>query len=78
MEFLLTATRRPMHNPPIMADARRLANLSDAGDHLRHAQHELLSAGYGLWVDNLLDLLEAITLEMEWLAQEGDSTQSSV
>jgi hypothetical protein len=67
-----------MHKPAVMEEARRLANLSDAGDHLRHAHHELLSAGYGLWVDNLLELLEAITLEMEWLAQEGDDAQPSI
>lgn len=60
-----------MHNPPVMSDARRLAGLADASDHLWRARHLLLSAGYGRWVTDLLELIETITLEIDWLSGEG-------
>jgi hypothetical protein len=66
-----------MHNRRVMGDARKLAVLSDVSEHLKHAQHDLLSAGYGLWIDDLLHLMETITLEMEWLAREGDDHQAA-
>jgi hypothetical protein len=59
----------------LMSDPRRLAGLADASDHLWRARHELLSAGYGLWVGNLLELIEAISLEIEWLSREGGGSE---
>jgi hypothetical protein len=54
-----------------MHDGPKLAGLTDARDHLWHARHELLAAGYGPWVDNLIELIDAIALEIEWLSSEG-------
>jgi hypothetical protein len=64
-----------MHKAPDMEDARRLAALTDVSEHLRQAQHDLLSAGYGMWVEDLLRFIETITLEMEWLSSEADDDQ---
>jgi hypothetical protein len=55
-----------------MADARRLAVLTDVSEHLRHVHHDLLSAGYEMWVEDLLRFIETVTLEMEWLSSEAD------
>jgi hypothetical protein len=58
-----------------MEDARRLAALADVSEHLRQAQHDLLSAGDGMWVEDLLRFIETITLEMEWLSSAADDDQ---
>jgi hypothetical protein len=56
-----------------MGDAPRLLGLSDAKDHLWRARHELLTAGYGSWGENLVELIDAIALEIDWLShEEGD------
>ena len=75
MLFVLTAPSRRMHKAPDMGDARRLAVLTEVSEHLRQAQHDLLSAGYGMWVEDLLRFVETITLEMEWLSSEPDDDQ---
>ena len=49
-----------MHKAPDMEYARRLAALTDVSEHLRQAQHDLLSAGYGMWVEDLLRFIETI------------------
>jgi hypothetical protein len=54
-----------------MADVERLAGLSGASGHLLRAREELLTAGYGLWAGGLIELLDAIALEIEWLSSEG-------
>ena len=53
-----------------MANMERLAGLSDASGHLWRARVELMSAGYGLWAGALIELLDAIALEVEWLSNE--------
>ena len=50
------------------------AVLLDVSEHLWRAQDDLLSAGYGLWVEDLLRFLETVTLEIEWLSNEPDGT----
>jgi hypothetical protein len=71
--FPLTAARGGAQIRGVMGDAPRLVGLSDARDHLWRARHELLTAGYGSWVGNLVELIDAIALEIEWLSSEdGD------
>lgn len=76
MDFPLTGTRRWRDNPPVMSDVPRLTGLADASDHLWRARHELLSAGYGLWVGDLAELIETIRMEIEWLSHEGNSPEA--
>lgn len=70
MTFPLTGVRSRAHIPRVMGDAPRLIGLTDARDHLWQARHELLTAGYGSWVGNLIELIDAIALEIEWLSSE--------
>lgn len=59
-----------------MAAPPRLVGLTDAKDYLWRARHELLTAGYGPWVDGLVELIDAIALEIEWLSSEEDDRQA--
>jgi hypothetical protein len=70
MNFSLTAAANGRITPPVMANIERLAGLSDASGYLLRARAELLSAGYGLWTGALIELLDAIALEVEWLSSE--------
>jgi hypothetical protein len=77
MNFSLTAIRARMHNARVMADIPRLTGLADARDHLWRARHELLTAGYEPWLDNLIDLIDTIALEIDWLSSEGDRPEAT-
>jgi hypothetical protein len=70
MTFPLTAAGRPVHIRRDMHDGPKLAGLTDAKDHLWQARHELLAAGYESWLGNLIELIDAVVLEIEWLSTE--------
>jgi len=65
-----------VHIRDVMTAPPRLAGLTDARDHLWRARHELLTAGYGPWVDGLVELIDAIALEIDWLSSEEDDRQA--
>jgi hypothetical protein len=70
MKFPLTAAANGRIKPPVMADVQRLVGLADATGHLWRARDELLAVGYGSWAGGLIELLDAIALEIEWLSSE--------
>jgi hypothetical protein len=53
-----------------MGDVQRVTGLTDATGHLWSARHELMAAGYGSWTDALLELIDTIRLEIDWLSSE--------
>jgi hypothetical protein len=59
-----------------MGDVHRLVGLSDATEHLWRARHELLSAGYPTWASGLIELLDTIALEIEWLSSEDKGPEA--
>lgn len=75
--FSLTADEVRVQTTTLMRHVRELVGLADASEYLARAREELLTVGYGGWIQPLADLIDAIGIEIEWLAtdvgdREGD------
>jgi hypothetical protein len=77
MNFPLTAVANGRIKPAVMADLQRLVGLTDATWHLCRARDELLAAGYGSWAGGLLELFDAIALEIDWLSTEDKGPEAA-
>ena len=55
-------------NPRAMGHVPRLVGLADATEHLWEARQVLVEAGYGSWAGGLVELIDTIRLEIDWLS----------
>jgi len=69
-EFPVDSQFDTRENPLAMIDVRRLVGLAEASEHLWRAREDLVTAGYGDWVGRVAELLDAIALEIRWLAMD--------